>query len=130
MDSAAEKIEAPSISVVVLGALTWDAREPDGITFTQAVAHVAKLNAEAYAGFTDWRLPTRVELLTLVDDTKWNPAIDTSKFPDCQSDWYWTSTPAAFSPADCAWIVGFGFGGANWFSRDGRAFVRAVRPSQ
>ncbi|MDE2469354.1 MAG: DUF1566 domain-containing protein, partial [Bradyrhizobium sp.] len=30
------------------------------------------------AGHKDWRMPTRWELLTLVDDTRCRPAIDTS----------------------------------------------------
>jgi hypothetical protein len=84
MDSTAEKIEAPAVKIIEIGALTWDVRETDELTFAEAEAHIAKLNAESYGGFTDWRLPTRVELLTLVDDTKWNPAIDTEKFPDCR----------------------------------------------
>jgi hypothetical protein len=53
-------------------------------------------------GYEDWRLPTRAELLTLVDDTRHEPAIDTAFFPTCRSNWYWTSTPAAWSPASCA----------------------------
>jgi len=77
------------------------------------------------------RLPTRKELLTLVDDTRYNPAIDTAFFTECPTDdWYWTSTPAAPSPGDCAWIVHFGSGCASWNNRDSSGFVRAVRASQ
>jgi hypothetical protein len=130
MESAAQRAPSPEVKVATIGPLTWDARETDKLTFKEAEAHVAKLNSESYAGFADWRLPTRVELLTLVDDTKWNPAIDTEKFADCKSDWYWTSTPAANSPTDYAWFVYFYYGNANWNHHDNHAFVRAVRPSQ
>ena len=110
--------------------LTWDARETLRLTFEQAEAHVAKMNAEKYGGFDNWRLPTYHELTGLVDVTRHSPAIDTEKFPNCESDWYWTGTPAAASPAGYAWVVSFGSGDALWGRRDSRAFVRAVRPSQ
>jgi len=105
-----------------------------GLMWSKATTAKGKTWAEAKAaaeavrlgGFTDWRLPTRAELLTLVDDTRSNPAIDTSRF-DCESDWYWTSTPLASSPSDCAWGVSFGDGNAGYSHQlnDGR--VRAVR---
>jgi hypothetical protein len=79
------------------------------------------------AGHADWRLPTRAELLTLVDDTRHAPAIDTEAFPSCKKDWYWASTPAAWS-SDYAWIVNFGSGCASDGHRDGNdALARAVR---
>lgn len=81
------------------------------------------------AGWTDWRLPTRKELLSLVDDTRYSPAIDTAYF-DCRSSWYWTSTPAAFSPGDYAWCVFFYDGDSYWGNQDSDYYVRAVRSSQ
>jgi hypothetical protein len=56
-----------------------------------------------------WRLPTRTELLSLVDDTRHDPAIDTALYPDTQSGAYWTSTPCAWALSS-AWIVYFGYG--------------------
>lgn len=81
----------------------------------------------ALAGHDDWRLPSRVELLSLVDDTRHKPAIDTSAFPDTKSDWYWTGTEAAWA-SSCAWVVLFDYGGANDYDRGSSGgFVRAVR---
>lgn len=74
-----------------------------------------------------WRLPTRAELLTLVDDTRHDPAIDIAAFPDTQSGWYWTSTPAAWNPSSDAWIVSFNYGNASTYHRANVAFARAVR---
>jgi hypothetical protein len=76
-----------------------------------------------------WRLPTIRELLTLVDYERRDPAINTEFFA-CESGWYWTSTPWAGSPADCAWGVYFYYGGANYGRHDSYGFVRAVRASQ
>jgi hypothetical protein len=74
-----------------------------------------------------WRLPTRMELESILDLTRHDPAIDTARFPDTKSGWYWTSTPCAWS-SDYAWIVSFGLGLALGYLRvNDNAFVRAVR---
>ena len=115
---------------------------PDGVVLDQATGLMwgkstsaknqtwaeAKAAAEGVrlGGYTDWRLPTRAELLTLVDDTRSNPAIDIDRF-DCESDWYWTSTPLASSPSDCAWGVYFYDGGAYCNRQNDNGRVRAVR---
>lgn len=78
------------------------------------------------AGFSDWRLPTRAELLTLVDDTRHEPVIDVSAFPACKSSWYWTGTLTAWDPS-CAWFVYFSGGSTSYYRRGSGAFVRAVR---
>jgi len=78
-------------------------------------------------GFEDWTLPSREQLLTLVDDTKHDPCINTQAFPSCKSAWYWTSTAYAPSPADCAWCVSFYVGVAGSDYRVILSRVRAVR---
>ena len=78
---------------------------------------------------TDWRLPTVRELLSLVDYERHDPAIDTTMF-QCESAWYWSSTPYAPSPGDYAWNVNFDNGYASWGLQSGSGFVRAVRVGQ
>jgi hypothetical protein len=78
-------------------------------------------------GVTDWRLPTVEELFLICDRTKLSPAIDTDAFPGTNSDWYWSSTRAAWDPASAAWIVSLANGGAGHGRRNDTAFVRAVR---
>ncbi|MGY6086072.1 Lcl C-terminal domain-containing protein [Stenotrophomonas sp. SM006] len=77
-------------------------------------------------GHDDWRLPTRIELAALVDDTRHEPAIDTSLFPGALPRWHWTSTPCAWSSAS-AWSVGFNLGSASTSHRSSSGFALAVR---
>ena len=107
--------------------LVWTVKETKPLTWKKAQTAVAKLDV---AGFTDWRLPSVEELFMLADRTKHSPAIDTVFFPDCKTDWYWTSTPAAYSPGGYAWLVGFYNGTAYWLNQDYDFHVRAVRASQ
>lgn len=108
-------------------ALMWTVKEMKPRAWKKAQAAAAKLDV---AGFNDWRLPTVEELFLLADRTKYSPAIDTAFFPDCKSDWYWTSTPAAYSPGGYAWSVYFGGSGAGWGGRGLGGGVRAARASQ
>jgi hypothetical protein len=109
-----------------------------GLMWTKAdvkIKNWKKADAAATAmtagGFSDWRLPTVEELFLLADRTRApSPAIDAEYFPDCKSDWYWSSTPYARSPGVCAWVVYFLNGSADWYDHDNHGFVRAVRPGQ
>lgn len=110
---------------VVIGNLMWHrATSPDRLNFKDAEAYCKAMTT---SGHTDWRLPTIQELLSLVDYTRHDPAIDVAQFPDTKSNWYWSSSPYASSPAACAWFVDFSYGGADRYYRDHTAFVRAVR---
>jgi hypothetical protein len=74
-----------------------------------------------------WRMPTRMELESILDLTRHDPAVDIERFPDTKSGWYWSSTPCAWD-SSVAWIVHFHGGYAYSSHRgDGYAFVRAVR---
>jgi len=104
------------------GVLEWSATLCDGKNVDYAEAE------KACAALGDgWRLPTRMELESLLDLSRHDPCIDTERFPDTKSKWYWTSTPCAWSSVR-AWIVCFYYGYANYGLRgNSDACVRAVR---
>ena len=87
------------------------------------------LNAAHFGGFSDWRLPSRGELKTLVDSNRKNPAIDTAYFPDTQSSFYWSSTTFAYGTG-YAWGVSFYYGYDGLNLKRLSYYVRAVRGGQ
>ena len=107
--------------------LMWSLETTKVANYSKCEAAVKKIKA---AGFEDWRLPTVDELFGLADRTRVSPAIDTDFFPDTECDWFWSSTPYAESPGDCAWGVYFSYGGALWDGHSSGGFVRAVRVGQ
>ena len=111
-----------------LTGLMWDRQTMPGGRMSWAKAKEA-CSLRDLGGYTDWRLPTIRELLTIVDYERHEPAIDTNAF-ECEASWYWSSTPLASSPGDYAWGVGFDNGYAFWSGQSDDGFVRACRAGQ
>lgn len=93
--------------------------------------YVQDINAlnPALCGYSDWRMPTREELRTIVDYSRSTPAIDTTAtgyFPQTVSDVYWSASP--FAPGTgSAWRVHFYNGQDNVGGKFSFGAVRLVR---
>ncbi len=73
-----------------------------------------------------WRVPSVLELRSLVDETHTNPSIDARAFPLTPQEAFWSSTLVAGHP-DRGWYVNFAFGYAASNSVDDGYHVRCVR---
>lgn len=71
----------------------------------EALDFVAKLNAAESLGYSDWRLPARRELLSLLCYQRTRPPLPAGHpFVNLFASWYWSATSAAYHPAH-AWYL-------------------------
>lgn len=86
------------------------------VPWAEALSAVADLNRARYLGCEDWRMPNRVELRSLVDHARRQPALPPGHpFREVFLGWYWTSTTNAGQSA-YAWNVHLE-GGRMFYSR-------------
>jgi len=92
---------------------------------------IEALNNANFGGHSDWRLPSREELRSIVDYSipYQGPTVDVSYFPNTVSSYYWSSTTTA-DDEDHAWIVNFSYGYDYSYSKSYSRYVRAVRGGQ
>ena len=89
-------------------------------------AYIKEVNEQGLCGANDWRLPTKRELLSIVDNSRFKPAVDSRFFPKAASDYYWSSSPYADQQAS-AWQVYFLYGEASPNKKSEGNHVRLVR---
>lgn len=103
----------PGVDTVVdtVTGLTWQRNLPETYpdcthvcTWDLAKAYCDSLQLE---GQKDWRLPSRIELISIVDDDAVMPSIDAEAFPNPPAEPFWTASTFAGSNTK-AWTVKFG----------------------
>jgi hypothetical protein len=118
---------------------TWGTMSPPyPMNGTMVTTFLAALNAgSGFAGHTDWRIPSRAELESIVNPQN-SPAVDTAFNTSCaanctvttcsctQSFVYWSSTTYQDSPLS-AWFVYFLDGHVDHAIKGSDYHVRAVR---
>jgi hypothetical protein len=104
--------------------LMWQ-RQDNGSAYTWVNA-LAYCEGLSLGGQSDWRLPNIKELRSIVDDSRYNPAIDTSVFPGTSSSYYWSSSSYAHYAYD-AWQVDFYSGGVLSNDKIYGLYARCVR---
>ncbi|UCE05407.1 MAG: DUF1566 domain-containing protein, partial [bacterium] len=88
-------------------------------------AYVEKLNIDNYAGFSDWRLPTLEEAMTLIEMEIKSNGLHVDAVFDKTQRWIWTADRVK-GQSSGNWIVTFYNGSCHSYSEEGN-FVRAVR---
>ena len=111
-------------SVVVTDSKTglmWQKEYVTGKTWQQALKYCED---STYAGYSDWRLPNKNELASLVNYEKSGEPY--SYFPDMPSDWFWSSSTVVLNTS-YAWRVHFSYGYVNDYDKTNYSYVRCVR---
>lgn len=92
-------------------------------------SYVRAVNAQRLCGASDWRLPSRRELLSIVSNDRLNPAIDLAYFSDSPlHQVYWSASP--YANPNYAWYVDFSSGYSFGDGKDAAWSVRLVRGGQ
>jgi hypothetical protein len=100
--------------------LTWQASPSrTDLTFGQGFEYCQGLGP-------GWRLPTVLEIETLVDETLAEAAVDPSTFPDWPNGIFWTSSFFDHNTT-LVWVGGISYGFTNWFATSTLQQVICVR---
>jgi hypothetical protein len=106
--------------------LIWQQGEGGKKTWEDAITYCEDLSL---AGYTDWRLPNKNELNSIIDYEIYDPAIDTNFFSNVYASYYWSSTTYV-SSSSSAWGVYFYDGYVDGGDKSGSNYVRCVRAGQ
>lgn len=97
------------------------------LAWSEALDFVEELNGKNYGGHTDWRLPDRREMRSLISYGARVPALPPDhRFTEMRSAWFWTATTYAGDP-DYAWYVHTEGGRMFYGRKDGYSLVLPVR---
>ncbi len=90
--------------------------------------YVQASNVRKLCGFTNWRLPTKTELMSLININQ-VPNINPTYFPNTVNSWFWSSTLAADNAANVD-VVSFYDGTRTWYYKYNVGYIRLVRTAQ
>jgi hypothetical protein len=104
--------------------LEWQSTvAPMALDWTDAVSYCSSLTLSG-AG---WRLPSITEAATIIDESRLNPALDPSAFPNTPVDVYWTASALSEYSGIYAWTISSQNGAITFFAATQLGHVRCVR---
>ena len=94
------------------------------------LSYIEDINEAKLCSYSDWRLPTRDELKSIVNYyVDGDVLIDSIFFPNTQMDTYWTSATAKDNPS-LAYEIPFFFGGSIVRDKTLATYIRLVRSAK
>ncbi len=104
---ALDRADSESVVLDVVTGLAWQRNVPsESFSVDEAERYCDDLTLGQN---DDFRLPTRIELVSLLDLGRSEPAIDPEAFPATPGEWFWSSSRSAGDPTR-AWYAYFYFG--------------------
>ncbi len=105
--------------------LMWHQSGSDGsLRYKKAQEWLDDLNRRGYAGYSDWRLPTLEEGASLLENSEKNGNLYIDPVFSSKQSWIWTGD---FYSTGGSWVVDFGLGYVDGYSRGARHCARPVR---
>ena len=103
----------------------------DSFAWQQALQQPGTVNSGGgFAEYDDWRLPNIRELMSIVEEQCYDPAINLNRFPNASSSLVWSGSPYAVDSGSRAWVVNFKYGDLYNTDRSVHYAVRLVRDGQ
>ena len=96
------------------------------MVYSDAEKYIRELNNKPFTDFTNWRLPTLEEAMSLMEPEKQGGLYINLIF-DQKQEWIWTADKYSGS---AAWYVSFSSGRCHRYDVDDFRYVRAVRSWQ
>lgn len=114
----------PGVVIDRVTGLVWQrAIDPGTYSWADAQTYCSSLDLGQQ---TDWRLPTQIELISILDDSRFEPAIDPQAFPETSPSGFWTASVDT-SDATRAVHIDFGRGVMATAVRSTGFHVRCLR---
>ena len=88
--------------------------------------YIPQLNKMAYGGFSDWRVPSKAEMRSLIDYAKTSPAFPQEIFQTLTAQDYWCGTTYGLR-SDCGWVINLNLGAATAKNKTLTSYGVAVR---
>lgn len=107
--------------------LSWErSGSKYSMRYRYARVYIDSLNAVKFAGYSDWRLPTLEEAMSLMARNENSVGLYIDPIFDSRQRWIWTADQRS---ASVAWVVYFYYGHCSYDGavRDRSNYVRAVR---
>lgn len=102
---------------------TWSGSGCTGTATSHTWLEASAMTA-TFAGKSDWHLPTQSELVTIIEWSKYAPAINAAIFPDTPMNYFWSATALS---STSAWYASFNHGGYSPRAKTNTHHVRLVR---
>lgn len=120
-DFTTQTVSGKAVVTDLKTGLMWQKDYVSGKTWQQALKYCED---STYAGYSDWRLPNKNELASLINYEKSETPY--SYFPDMPSEWFWSSSTVVYF-TESAWYMNVSNGTTGNGKKTDNSYVRCVR---